>query len=59
MLNNSVKDRDQTAVWSPACSFHCYYERGGGDVADRMQVPMGSGVTAGVALRMYMQGVKD
>lgn len=54
-----MKSKTDSAVWSPSCPFHCNFERGNTKTARLMQVPMNSGYTLEVALRMYTQGIKD
>lgn len=58
-IRTLMQNKPNSAVWSPSCPFHCNFERGNTKYARLMQVPMNSGITLEVALKMFTQGLKD
>lgn len=54
-----MKLKENSAVWSPSCPFHCNFYRDNTKNARMMQVPMNSGFTLEVALKMFTEGIKD
>jgi len=54
-----MKLKPNSAVWSPSCPFHCNFERAGSFEASLMQVPIRSGFTLEVAMKMFTLGIKD
>jgi hypothetical protein len=58
-MRQLVGSKTNAAIWSPSCPFHCNFYRGNDKVAKLTQVPMNSGYTLEVALRMFTLGLRD
>ena len=58
-IRELMQQKPNSAIWSPSCPFHCNFERGNTFNAQLMQVPIRSGFTLEVAMKMFITGTKD
>jgi hypothetical protein len=56
-IRDLMKLKPNSAVWSPSCPFHCNFYRDNSKYSRLTQVPMNSGFTLEVALKMFTQGL--